>query len=429
MSNLIVIGMQWGDEGKGKVIDLLTPKVDVVVRFQGGNNAGHTIVIGNKKTVLHLVPSGVLHAKCKCIIGDGVVLDPKVLIEEIESLKKAGFLKNDNQPAVSENAHVIFPYHIQIDRLREKERGDKAIGTTGRGIGPCYEDKVARRGIRMRDLVDPIALKPLLKERLVEKNKIIEKVLGGEPLDFDSLYETYREYGKKLKSRTQNINLLLKREIEAGRSLLFEGAQGVALDIDHGTYPYVTSSNTTAGGVFTGVGVPARVIDSVLGVVKSYTTRVGNGPFPTELNDAAGRHMQKKGGEFGSTTGRERRCGWLDLAWLKHACWQNGVHHLALTKLDVLSGLSVLKIAVAYRLDGTITELPPAGIEEWNRTEPVYEEMEGWREDITGVASFNDFPKACQKYLQRIEGFVGVPIALVSVGPERGAHFWRHNVL
>lgn len=425
MPNIIVIGMQWGDEGKGKIIDLLTPKIDATIRFQGGNNAGHTIVINNQKTILHLIPSGVLHSKCLCIIGDGVVIDPKVLIDEIEGLKKSGYLKNPNQLSISENAHVIFPYHIQTDLLREKKRGAEAIGTTGRGIGPCYEDKICRRGIRMLDLVNPEAFKSRLKSTLKEKNEYLTRFLGGEACSYDALYEEYSGYGKYLKSFTKNVALLLKEEMEKGKSLLFEGAQGVGLDVDHGSYPYVTSSNTIAGGVFTGAGVPVKSIDHVLGVVKAYTTRVGHGPFPTELSDADGKLLQKEGDEFGATTGRQRRCGWLDLAWLKHAVWQNGVDHLAITKLDVLSHFKKIKVGVGYRINGKEFETLPAGANEWKRAEPIYMEVEGWNQPIDKMKDWDELPKACQQYLEKIEDFVEAPVSLISVGAERHAHIWK----
>ena len=360
MTNIAVIGLQWGDEGKGKIIDLLTPQVDVVIRCQGGNNAGHTIVLNGEKRVLHLIPSGALHQKCLCVIGDGVVVDPKVLIDEIEGLKAVGFLQNPKQLAISGNAHVIFPYHIQIDQLRETKKGGKAIGTTGRGIGPCYEDKIARRGIRMSDLVDPEILKHRLEGNLQEKNEYLQKMLGAKPLVFNEIYEKYNSYGKYLKNYIANVNLVLQQKVKEGFKLLFEGAQGVGLDLDHGTYPYVTSSNTVSGGMATGAGVSPKAIQHVLGVAKAYATRVGHGPFPTELSDSVGEHLQTKGAEFGATTGRKRRCGWLDLVWLKHAVWLCGVDSLVITKLDVLSELKKLKVAMVYQLNGKKIKESPA---------------------------------------------------------------------
>lgn len=410
--NLAVIGLQWGDEGKGKIIDLLSPSVDATVRYQGGNNAGHTIVLNGKKTVLHLIPSGILHPQSLCIIADGVVIDPKVLIDEIEGLKANGLLKNPEQLSISENAHIIFPYHVQIDLLREKSHKGRVIGTTGRGIGPCYEDKVARRGIRMRDLCNPETLKTSLEMILPEKNAYLEKVLGGATFEFEEIYGKYIAYGVYLKQYIKNVGLLLKEKIGQNAKLLFEGAQGVGLDLDHGTYPYVTSSNTVAASVLVEVGLPRSVLGHVMGVAKAYSTRVGLGPFPTELHDATGEHLQKEGSEFGSTTGRKRRCGWIDLAWLKHACWMNGVDSLAITKLDVLSKLDTIKICVGYESE-----------------KPVYEECEGWLKPIGEVRDFSALPAACQKYLKRIEAFVQVPISLISIGAERSAHFWMKKIV
>lgn len=426
MSNTVIVGLQWGDEGKGKVVDLLTPGADAVVRFQGGNNAGHTLVIDGQKRVLHLIPSGVLHEKCLCIVGDGVVIDPKVMIDEIEGLKSAGFLKDPAQLCISEKAHVIFPYHVRIDQLREEKRGTNAIGTTGRGIGPCYEDKISRRGIRMSDLVDSNALKHRLAEVLPEKKEYLEKVLGNKtPFSENEVYEQYNTYGQYLKRHVLNTGGVLQNLVREKRSLLFEGAQGVGLDLDQGTYPYVTSSNTITGGVLTGAGVPPSAIKKVLGVAKAYTTRVGRGPFPTELQDATGEHLQNKGAEFGSTTGRRRRCGWLDLFWMKHAVWLTGCTEMAVTKLDVLSGLENVKVAVAYQLNGKKLTTPPSRIEDWEKIEPVYETLPGWTENLGNISAIGALPKTCQDYLKFIENYVGVPVTLVSVGPERSAHFYR----
>ncbi len=425
MPNTVVIGLQWGDEGKGKVIDLLTPDVDAVVRFQGGNNAGHTLVIEGQKRVLHLIPSGVLHEKCLCIISNGVVVDPKVLIDEIEGLKNSGFFKDPSQLSISEDAHVLFPYHVRIDQLREEKRGGSAIGTTGRGIGPCYEDKVARCGIRMSDLVDSLALKKRLTEIVPEKRNYLEKVLGSKlPLSEEAIYEQYNTYGQYLKRHVCNTNHLLQELISQKRSVLFEGAQGVGLDLDHGTYPYVTSSNTISGGVFTGTGISPKGVDKILGVAKAYATRVGRGPFPTELNDKTGEYLQTKGAEFGSTTGRKRRCGWLDLFWLKHAVWMTGADHLALTKLDVLSGLDPISVAIGYRLNGKMLDSPPSRIEDWEKVEPVYESLKGWHENIESVTNIKQFPKACLDYLKWVEKEIGIPISIISVGPERSAHIY-----
>lgn len=414
--NLAVIGLQWGDEGKGKIIDLLTPQMDCCLRFQGGNNAGHTIVIDNQKTVFHLVPSGIFHEKCLCVIGNGVVIDPKVLIDEIEGLKAAGFLKNAAQLAISDRAHVIFPYHVRLDLLREEKRGASAIGTTGRGIGPCYEDKVGRRGITMETLCDPKLFKEALAPVLDEKNQTLEKVFGAKSFSFNEIFDAYKSYGQYLKKHVKDIQALLQAELKAGKKILFEGAQGTGLDLDHGTYPYVTSSNTTIGAALTGTGLPRKALGHVMGVAKAYATRVGQGPFPTELSDRNGEHMQKQGAEFGATTGRKRRCGWCDLFWLKQAVSLNDVDSIALTKLDVLSHLPVLKLCTGYRRNGKNPEL-------------VYEEMEGWDADISQTQAWSDLPKACQNYVRRIEAFVGLPVSLISVGPERGAVIWQQKIL
>lgn len=398
--NTVVIGLQWGDEGKGKIIDLLTPQADCVVRFQGGNNAGHTIVSNGVKKVLHLLPSGILHPDRLCMLGPGVVIDPQVLIEEMSGFKT-------DRLQISPNAHVIFPYHILLDRLREKKKGKNAIGTTGRGIGPCYEDKMARIGIRMGDLVDPQILKARLEEVLPEKNAILEKVFQAEALSLKEIFAKYNGYGQTLKKYVKDTTEGIKGLVQTGRSILFEGAQGSALDLDQGTYPYVTSSNTNAGAVFSGAGIPINTIDRVLGVSKAYATRVGAGPFPTELHDEIGDKLQEQGAEFGSTTGRRRRCGWLDLVQLKQACWLNGVTALAVTKLDVLRGISPIQFAVDYK-----------------NGQPVFEKMEGFSGNIENVKNFADLPKPCQNYLKRIEAFVGVPIKMISVAPERTACIW-----
>lgn len=429
MINFVVIGLQWGDEGKGKIVDLLTPKVKGVVRFQGGNNAGHTIVIDGVRRVLHLIPSGILHEDCLCFLGPGVVIDPKVLWEEICGLQELGFLKNPKQLAISPLAHVIFPYHLLIDQLREAKKGKKAIGTTGRGIGPCYEDKVARQGIQMGDLIDPNPFKTKLKALLDEKNLLLEKVFGTNPLDFDEIYETYSHHAKHLKQYVKDTTLELQKLIQSHQSILFEGAQGMGLDLDHGTYPFVTSANTISGAVSSGAGVPLKSIDHVLGVAKAYSTRVGFGPFPTELKDEVGVRLQTRGAEFGSTTGRKRRCGWIDLAWLKHSCWLAGVDSLALTKLDVLEGISPLKVAVGYRLRGKNLSTPPSALSDWEELEPIYEEVEGFEGPLTPTRRWEDLPKTCQAYLKKIEAFVGVPISLLSVGAERSAYILLKSIV
>lgn len=424
--NIAVIGLQWGDEGKGKIVDLLTPKVKGVVRFQGGNNAGHTIVLNGVRRVLHLIPSGILHENCLCFLGPGVVIDPKVLWDEMIGLQESGFLKNPKQLTMSNRAHVIFPYHTLIDRLREEKKGAGAIGTTGRGIGPCYEDKVARQGIQMGDLIDPNYFKRKLQNVLEEKNLLLEKVFGAKPLNFDEIFETYSQYAKQLKPYIKDTTTELQKLIQANQSLLFEGAQGMALDLDHGTYPFVTSSNTLAGAVASGAGVPIKSIHHILGVAKAYSTRVGFGPFPTELKDEVGERLQTKGAEFGSTTGRKRRCGWIDLVWLKYAAWLSGVDSLAITKLDVLQGITPLKLAVGYRLHGKTLTAPPSNFSDWEELEPIYKELEGFEVPLDQARSRDELPKTCQAYLKKIEGFLNVPITLISVGPERNAYI-EHN--
>ncbi|MBN1283485.1 MAG: adenylosuccinate synthase [Proteobacteria bacterium] len=421
MANVIVVGTQWGDEGKGKIIDLLTPQADVVVRYQGGANAGHTMVIGGQRTILHLVPSGILHERCLCIIGNGVVLDPKVLIDEIDGLQQQGYLKDKSRLAVSQSAHLVLPYHKVIDQLREESLGGARIGTTGRGIGPAYEDKVSRLGIRAGDLMDPDVLKSRLDAVLPMKNRQIE-MLGGKAVVYDELMDSAAEWSRLLSRHVCDAEQLLHRKIKEGAKILFEGAQGTALDVDHGTYPYVTSSNTVAGAACCGAGVGPTMIDGVLGITKAYTTRVGNGPFPTELRDGTGEYLQEKGREFGSTTGRRRRCGWFDAVVVRHAARVNGLTMLAVTKLDVLSGLERLRICTGYRCEGNVIDDFPAELAQFERIEPVYEEMPGWDGDISAARTLGELPREAQDYLARIADIVEVPISLVSVGSERSAH-------
>ena len=422
MPNVVVVGTQWGDEGKGKIIDLLTPSVDVVVRYQGGANAGHTVVIGEQRTILHLVPSGILHEKCLCIIGNGVVLDPKVLIDEIDGLHQQGYLKDPTRLAVSRNAHLVLPHHRMIDQLMEEVKsGGTRIGTTGRGIGPAYSDKAARTGIRAGDLLKPELFRRRLEELLPLKNRWIE-MLGGQSLDMHSLLAESEEWSARLSRHIQDVESLLHQKIREGKNVLFEGAQGTALDVDHGTYPFVTSSNTVAGGACCGTGVGRKVIDEVLGVVKAYTTRVGHGPFPTELKDEVGNRLQERGKEFGATTGRRRRCGWFDAVLARRAARLNSLTMLAMTKLDVLSGLDPLKICVGYEIDGKRFDTFPSSLEEFDRLVPIYEEMPGWSEDIAKVRRFNDLPKATRNYVRRIEEVVDVKISILSVGYERNAY-------
>ncbi len=422
MANVvIVVGAQWGDEGKGRIIDLLTPSVDAVVRFQGGANAGHTVVIGDTRTVLHLVPSGILHAGCLCVIGNGVVLDPKVLIDEIEGLHSQGYLKDPKMLAISGNAHLVLPYHRQIDQLREERLGGARIGTTGRGIGPAYEDKASRQGIRFGEMIDPHAFRSRLEQVLPEKNELI-KLLGGIPVNIDDICEEANEWRIKLSHHLTDTALLLNRYIEQGKKILFEGAQGTMLDIDHGTYPYVTSSNTVAGGACCGAGIGPTKIDDVLGIMKAYTTRVGEGPFPTEEKGAIGEMLQSRGKEFGATTGRKRRCGWFDSVILRYSIRVNGITMLSLTKLDVLTGINPLKICIAYEIDGKRIDYLPSSKFEFSRCKPIYEELNGWKEDITNIKRIEDLPSATRLYINRLAELAGVPIAIVSTGFERSAH-------
>lgn len=426
MANVIVVGTQWGDEGKGKVIDLLTPSIDMVVRYQGGANAGHTMVIGEQQTILHLVPSGILHERCLCIIGNGVVVDPKVLIDEIDGLHQQGYLKDPTRLALSQNAHLVLPYHKLLDQLREEALGNARIGTTGRGIGPAYEDKVARRGIRAGDLVDIDVFAHRLGEVLALKNQEIE-MLGGKPMRADDILGQAEEWSRRLRKHVVDAEQLIHAKMKQGQHVLFEGAQGTALDIDHGTYPFVTSSHTVAGAACCGAGVGPTMIDHVLGITKAYTTRVGNGPFPTELTDDCGAHLQSQGREFGSTTGRKRRCGWFDAVVVRHAARVNGLTMLAMTKLDVLSGLEKLRICTGYKIGEQVVDDFPASSSDFERIHPVYEEMPGWNEDISGARSLNDLPETARAYLERLSELVEVPISLVSVGSERSAHIMIQN--
>jgi adenylosuccinate synthase len=423
--NVIVVGTQWGDEGKGKIVDLLTEHAQVVVRFQGGNNAGHTLVVGGQKTVLHLIPSGVLHPGKTCVIGNGCVIDPTVLMKEIDGLRSRGFLQDSAQMMISEHAHVICPWHKHLDALREKSRGGGAIGTTGRGIGPAYEDKVARRGIRVRDLLDGDRLRRRIKERLPDALEEISRLARAsktdEPLlDAEAIASELLVLGNRLKEFVGDASLFLSEHVRKGTRIMFEGAQGTLLDVDHGTYPYVTSSNTVAGNAAVGSGLGPTAIDKVMGITKAYTTRVGGGPFPTELTDATGERLRKIGDEFGATTGRPRRCGWLDTVVLRYATRVNGLWGLALTKMDVLSGLDTLKICTAYELDGQrLTEMP-GDLEDLSRVTPVYEELPGWEQPLAGARTVDDLPAAAQRYVRRIEEIVGIPVVCISVGAERG---------
>jgi adenylosuccinate synthase len=420
MSSVVIVGTQWGDEGKGKIVDLLTRSADYVVRFQGGNNAGHTLVVGGRQYIFHIIPSGILYEDKTCMIGNGVIIDPAVLLSEIKNLADKGLAMTPQRLKVSENAHLIMEYHKQLDIAQEAALSeDKKIGTTGRGIGPCYVDKVGRIGIKIGDLLDERLLRDKLAAVLEEKNFLLTKRFGAEPLAFDDMLAQMLGYAEQLVPYIANVSVELDTARRAGKHILFEGAQGTQLDIDHGTYPFVTSSNTVAGNACNGAGFGPTHIDAVIGILKAYTTRVGEGPFPTELHDATGEALQKKGGEFGATTGRKRRCGWLDGVVATDAVRLNGLTGLAITKLDVLSGQSTIKMATGYRLGPAQLKVMPANIEAAQAVQPIYQEMAGWHSDISGAKSFEDLPGEAQDYIKRIEDFTGVEAVIVSVGPDR----------
>jgi adenylosuccinate synthase len=424
--SVVVLGAQWGDEGKGKIVDLLTEKIGAVVRFQGGHNAGHTLVIGGKKTVLHLIPSGILRADTLCLIGNGVVLSPAALKKEIAELEATG-VDVRSRLKISPATPLIMPYHIALDQAREKAAGGKAIGTTGRGIGPAYEDKVARRSVRVSDLNYPTELAEKLRTVLDYHNFVLTKYLGVEAIDFQKTLDEALEFGSYVKPMVTDVAGLLHQLRKEGKRVLFEGAQGSLLDIDHGTYPYVTSSNTTVGGAYAGTGVGANAIDYVLGIAKAYATRVGGGPFPTELNDEVGEDIRKRGQEFGATTGRPRRCGWIDIVALKRAVAINGISGLCITKLDILDGMPSLKMCIAYKYRGKETEYSPLDADGWNECEPVYLEFPGWTESTAGITEFAKLPPAARAYLRSLEELVGCPIAMVSTGPDRDANIVLHD--
>jgi adenylosuccinate synthase len=419
MANVIVIGAQWGDEGKGKIVDLLAQDADCVVRFQGGNNAGHTIVVDGNKFILHLIPSGILHPGKTCLIGNGVVLDPAVLLKEIDGLIAGGREVTPQNLLISRYAHVIMPYHQALDAAREARKGKAKIGTTGRGIGPCYEDRAARNGIRIHDLFDEKGFRQKLELNLEEKNFMLRQFYGAATLEVEPIFAQYLAHGKRLEAFAGNISQHLHELCERGRQILFEGAQGTHLDIDHGTYPFVTSSNTVAGNACCGSGIGPTRISSVLGVIKAYTTRVGGGPFPTELTDAIGEQIRERGGEFGSTTGRPRRCGWQDMLVINASSRLNGLAGLVVTKLDVLTGISTLKVAVAYQCGSTRLEVMPNELPTLEACRPIYEEFAGWDEDLRKVRQFADLPTNAQRYLRAIEELARVPLAIISVGPGR----------
>jgi adenylosuccinate synthase len=416
--SVVVIGAQWGDEGKGKIIDILSEQCDYIVRYQGGNNAGHTVVIDRKEFILHLIPSGILHKGKICVIGNGVVINPAALIEEIDALKKRG-VDIDSNLLISEGAHIIFPYHWSIDELREKSKGKGKLGTTKRGIGPCYTDKVARCGIRIADLMDDGVFRKKLKENLKEKNTILRRVYGFKGYSFDKLYRHYSGYRNKIKRYVADTIIIVNKAIDEGKAVLFEGAQGTLLDVDFGTYPYVTSSSATAGGACVGCGVSPAKIGKVIGVVKAYTTRVGEGPFPTEFSDDLMNVIRNKGKEFGATTGRPRRCGWFDSLIVKYSILVNGIKEIAVTKLDVLDNLKTIKICTAYKYKGKRYTTFPDNIELLFKVTPEYEELPGWMCDTSAVKDFSQLPQNAKNYLKRLSQTLETKINMVSVGSER----------
>lgn len=415
MSTIVIIGAQWGDEGKGKIVDYLTEKCDYVVRFQGGCNAGHTVVVDNEKYILHLIPSGILHKGKKCFIGNGVVLDPAALLKEIDTLLNKG-IEIDNNLYIAKHCHLIMPYHIAIEEQLEK---NKKIGTTKKGIGPCYTDKIARNGVRMVDLLYPEIFRDKIKANLEIINFILKNLYGADILDEEQIFNRYITYAEKLKKYIVDVDVLINTAIDSGMNILFEGAQGTLLDIDHGTYPYVTSSNTIAGGACTGAGVSPKKIDQIIGIVKAYTTRVGEGPFPTEIKDSLGEEIRKKGGEYGATTGRPRRCGWLDIVGLRHAVRINGFTGIAITKLDILDGIEKLKVCVGYKYGNSILEDFPKELEILQKCVPIYEEIPGWKENTASIKDYENLPLNAKKYLQFIEDSLKVKVQIISTGQRR----------
>ncbi len=426
MSTVVITGAQWGDEGKGKVIDFLASQSDVVVRGQGGNNAGHTVVVGDKKYALRLIPSGILNPEAINIIGNGVVLDPEGFLTEVEKLEKEGICTKNIR--ISDRTHLIFPYHKGLDDLAERSRGDNQIGTTKNGIGPCYMDKVERSGIRICDLMDEEVFREKLSHQLKRKNNVIEKIYGGQAFDEDEMIETYLAYAEKLRPYVEDTTVRLYDSVKAGKKVLFEGAQGTLLDIDFGTYPFVTSSHPISGGFAVGTGIGPNMIEEVLGIAKAYTTRVGKGPFVTEQDNETGDSIRKAGNEFGTVTGRPRRCGWFDAVMVKYSARINGMTSIALMLLDVLTGIDELKICTGYEIRGEKVEHFPASLKDLADAEPVYETFQGWKEDITGAQSFDDLPENAKKYVDRIEELVEVPVKIVSIGPKRSQTIVRDRI-
>ena len=417
MKNIVVVGAQWGDEGKGKVVDILAPFFGIVARYQGGHNAGHTVRVGERKFVLRLIPSGILHDECTCVIGNGVVINPQAFNSELEELRAMG-VECVGRLFVSSRAHLVLPFHVALDRAREESLGANSVGTTMRGIGPAYEDKAARVGVRAGDLFYPDLLREKIRFNIEFANREIAS-MGAAPLDAEKVLDEYLDEAITLKPFVRNTASMLNSAVRDGQPILIEGAQGTMLDIDHGTYPFVTSSNATAGGAATGLGIPPRFITGVLGIAKAYTTRVGGGPFPTELNDETGEYLQKRGNEYGAVTGRPRRTGWLDAVVVRYSVMINGIDALALPKLDVLDELEEIKICRAYRLRGEVTEDMPYGATELAECEPVYETMPGWRTSTSGITDYDLLPGAAKDYISRIEELCGTPVALISTGPER----------
>ena len=427
MAGYVVVGSQWGDEGKGKIVDVLGTKVDMVVRFQGGNNAGHTVVVDGQKTILHLLPSGILNENALCIIGPGVVIDPFVLLEEIEVLEKRG-LSTDHLK-ISDRAHLIMPYHIKLDELQEARLAGNKIGTTKRGIGPCYADKYTRIGLRVADLVYLDVFKEKLKNTLAIKNEQIVKLYGAEPFDYDELVAQFGAVREKLLPRIVDAVDKINKALDSGKNVLFEGAQANMLDINYGTYPYVTSSSPTSAGVCEGAGVSPRKLDTIIGVVKAYSTRVGEGPFVTELFDEMGEKIRTVGAEYGATTGRPRRCGWLDLCVVRQAAIINGLTDLVITKIDVLTGIKELPVCIGYEIKGKVYDTIPASLLDYAAAKPVYKVFEGWEEDITGIREYDQLPENCRKYIEFIEEYTKTRISLVSVGPDRENNIYLNHLI
>ncbi len=417
----VLVGSQWGDEGKGKIVDILSENYDIVTRYQGGANAGHTVTIGDKQYILHLIPSGILRENVTCVIGNGVVIDPNALLDEIELLRKNG-ISVEGRLFISHNAHLIMPYHKLLDSISENN-GNK-IGTTGRGIGPCYIDKYARKGIKIVDLLNKKVLEEKIRENLKEKNNLLKKIYNHDELDVEEIIREYVEFDKAIDKYVKDVPSYLNNAIAEGKSILLEGAQGALLDVDHGTYPYVTSSSPTSGGACTGTGIPPTKINLVFGIVKAYTTRVGFGPFPTELNDDTGENLRKVGAEYGATTGRPRRCGWFDAFLVKYSATINGIEEAAITKLDVLSSFDEIKVCTGYELNGKYLKSYPTDVQRLSEVQPVYETFKGWNSDISGCRTYSDLPSEAKEYLEFIANHTGVKITIVSVGPKREQTFF-----